>query len=100
MHILPSYKVPIVALLTLAMGYAYLSTAAGAALRVKAAAFANTLVGPVSGLMSQLPTVDIPHGVEDYLVTIWLLLTACVAVPLVCQLPGGSPVLGFLVRFL
>lgn len=92
-----SYKVPVVAVLTLALGYACLNTAAGAALHAKAASLANTLAGPVSGLVSQLPAVSIPHGVEDYLVTIWLLLTACVAVPLVCQLPGGSAVLGFLV---
>lgn len=89
---------PAIALLTFALGYAYLHTAAGVALRVKATAFATTLAGPLSGLVAQLPTVAIPHGVEDYLVTIWLLLTACVAVPLVCQLPGGSAVLGFLVR--
>lgn len=48
-------------------------------------------------LMSKLPLPDVPHGTEGLIQTIWLLMTATIAVPLVCKLPGGSPVLGFLV---
>lgn len=47
-------------------------------------------------LMSKLPLPDVPHGTEGLIQTIWLLMTATIAVPLVCKLPGGSPVLGFL----
>ena len=39
----------------------------------------------------------VPHGTEGLLETIWLLATSVVAVPLVSRMPGGSPVLGFLV---
>ena len=49
-------------------------------------------------LMSKLPLPDVPHGTEGLIQTIWLLMTATIAVPLVCKLPGGSPVLGFLVN--
>ena len=49
-------------------------------------------------LVSALPLPDIPHGEEGLYESIWLLLTSVITVPLVCKLPGGSPVLGFLVR--
>lgn len=51
-------------------------------------------------LTSKLPLPDVPHGTEGLIQTIWLLMTATVAVPLVCKLPGGSPVLGFLVSLI
>ena len=51
----------------------------------------------VRELTSKLPLPDVPHGTEGLIQTIWLLMTATLAVPLVCKLPGGSPVLGFLV---
>ena len=50
-------------------------------------------------LVSKLPLPDVPHGTEGLIQTIWLLMTATIAVPAICKLPGGSPVLGFLVRF-
>ena len=49
-------------------------------------------------LVGALPLPDIPHGEEGLYESIWLLLTSVITVPLVCKLPGGSPVLGFLVR--
>lgn len=42
--------------------------------------------------------MPIPHGTEGLVESCWLLLTSVVAVPLVCMVPGGSAVLGFLVR--
>ena len=48
-------------------------------------------------MLSALPLPDIPHGEEGLYESIWLLLTSVITVPLVCKLPGGSPVLGFLV---
>ena len=39
----------------------------------------------------------VPHGTEGLIETIWLLATSVVLVPLVSKMPGGSPVLGFLV---
>ena len=50
------------------------------------------------GALKQLPWPEIPHGEEGLIESVWLLLTSVVTVPLVCKLPGGSPVLGFLVR--
>ena len=52
----------------------------------------------VLGALKQLPWPEIPHGEEGLIESVWLLLTSVVTVPLVCKLPGGSPVLGFLVR--
>ena len=49
-------------------------------------------------LISKLPLPPVPHGTEALIETIWLLMTSVVAVPAICRLPGGSPVLGFLVR--
>ena len=48
-------------------------------------------------LLQKLPLPPVPHGTEGLIETIWLLLTSVAAVPLICKLPGGSPVLGFLV---
>lgn len=48
-------------------------------------------------LLQKLPLPPIPHGTEGLIETIWLLLTSVIAVPLICKIPGGSPVLGFLV---
>lgn len=49
--------------------------------------------------MAILAKVPLPHVHESeagILETIWLLLASVITVPLVCKLPGGSPVLGFL----
>ena len=51
----------------------------------------------VIGALKQIPLPEIPHGEEGLIESVWLLLTSVVVVPLVCKLPGGSPVLGFLV---
>jgi len=51
-----------------------------------------------AAFLDRLPFPEVPHGEEGLIETIWLLLTSVIAVPLVCKLPGGSPVLGFLVR--
>eukprot|EP00884_Botryococcus_braunii_P005201 jgi/Botrbrau1/14682/Bobra.0108s0039.1 len=51
----------------------------------------------VAEVVRRLPLPHVPHGMEGFLQTIWLLLTSVIAVPLVCAIPGGSPVLGFLV---
>ncbi|KAL0022130.1 hypothetical protein WJX79_005559 [Trebouxia sp. C0005] len=47
-------------------------------------------------LINKLPLPPVPHGTEGIIETIWLLMTSVVAVPAICKLPGGSPVLGFL----
>lgn len=69
------------------------------------ASLAGALKGPidyVASLAAKLPAIlvslapeglHIERGVIDTLV---LLITSVMAVPLVCKLPGGSPVLGFL----
>ena len=51
----------------------------------------------MAGVMDKVPFPEVPHGEEGLIETLWLLLTSVIAVPLVCKLPGGSPVLGFLV---
>ncbi len=51
----------------------------------------------LAGAIDRLPFPEVPHGEEGLIETLWLLLTSVIAVPLVCKLPGGSPVLGFLV---
>lgn len=45
---------------------------------------------------SKLPFPHIHDSEKGLLETIWLLLASVVMVPLVCKIPGGSPVLGFL----
>lgn len=52
----------------------------------------------LAGAIDRLPFPEVPHGEEGLIETLWLLLTSVIAVPLVCKLPGGSPVLGFLVN--
>lgn len=52
----------------------------------------------LAAAIDRLPFPEVPHGEEGLIETLWLLLTSVIAVPLVCKLPGGSPVLGFLVR--
>lgn len=54
----------------------------------------------VLSLLSRIPLPEIPHGEEGLFESIYLLLTSVIVVPLVCKLPGGSPVLGFLVSTL
>lgn len=51
-----------------------------------------------AGLVELAARVPIPHGTEGLIESCWLLLTSVVAVPIVCSFPGGSAVLGFLVR--
>lgn len=46
---------------------------------------------------SKLPLPHIHDSEKGLLETIWLLLASVVMVPLICKIPGGSPVLGFLV---
>lgn len=53
-----------------------------------------------AGFLNRLPLPEVPHGEEGLIETLWLLLTSVIAVPLVCKMPGGSPVLGFLVSVL
>lgn len=48
------------------------------------------------GLFKRLPLPHIHESEAGLLETIWLLLASVITVPLVCKLPGGSPVLGFL----
>lgn len=43
-----------------------------------------------------LPHIHIHDSEKGLLETIWLLLASVIAVPLICKIPGGSPVLGFL----
>ena len=52
----------------------------------------------VAAQLARVPWPEVPHGEQGLVETIWLLLTSVIAVPLICKLPGGSPVLGFLVR--
>lgn len=53
--------------------------------------------GPALPWCSQLPFPHIHDSEKGLLETIWLLLASVVMVPLICKIPGGSPVLGFLV---
>ena len=49
-------------------------------------------------LAKALPLPEIPVYEHALMETVWLLLTSVIMVPLICKLPGGSAVLGFLVR--
>ncbi len=49
-------------------------------------------------LVRQLPWPHIHDSEKGLLQAMQLLAASVVAVPLICKLPGGSPVLGFLVR--
>ncbi|KAI3432210.1 hypothetical protein D9Q98_003772 [Chlorella vulgaris] len=69
--------------------------AAAAAVKAAAAAAAR-LWATAASLVSRLPFPHIHEGEKGLLETIWLLLASVVTVPLICKIPGGSPVLGFL----
>lgn len=47
-------------------------------------------------MLAKIPFPESLAHEQGLLETIWLLLTSVITVPLVCKLPGGSPVLGFL----
>lgn len=50
----------------------------------------------LSNILKKLPLPEIPMGEHALMETVWLLLTSVIMVPLICKLPGGSAVLGFL----
>lgn len=55
--------------------------------------------GVVSSIADKIGPIHINPAEQGLLETIWLLLTSIVCVPAVCKfIPGGSPVLGYLVR--
>lgn len=56
------------------------------------------LWGVASALVKSLPWPHIHDSEKGLLQAMQLLLASVFAVPLICKLPGGSPVLGFLVR--
>ncbi|KAL4424105.1 hypothetical protein ABPG75_001406 [Micractinium tetrahymenae] len=70
--------------------------AAAAAQLQAAAAAAQRLWAVAAELVGRLPLPHIHESEKGLLETIWLLLASVVAVPLICKIPGGSPVLGFL----
>ena len=49
-----------------------------------------------AAIASKIPLPHVHESEAGILETIWLLLASVITVPLVCKLPGGSPVLGFL----
>lgn len=51
----------------------------------------------VASLVQRLPWPHIHDSEKGLLQAMQLLLASVFAVPLICKLPGGSPVLGFLV---
>lgn len=54
--------------------------------------------GLVSSIAERIGPIHINPAEQGLLETIWLLLTSIVCVPAVCKfIPGGSPVLGYLV---
>jgi monovalent cation:proton antiporter-2 (CPA2) family protein len=61
-----------------------------------AAAAASKLWAIAAELVGRIPLPHIHESEKGILETIWLLLASVMTVPLVCKLPGGSPVLGFL----
>lgn len=80
-------------------GVALYQTGALAALAAQAqaaAAAASRLWAVAAELASRLPWPHIHDSEKGILETIWLLLASVITVPLICKLPGGSPVLGFL----
>jgi monovalent cation:proton antiporter-2 (CPA2) family protein len=83
-----------------ALAAAALALNAAGALEIVAAAAAPALAAARAAgatLARWVPPITIPHGTEGLVETCVLLLTSVIAVPLVCRIPGGSPVLGFLV---
>eukprot|EP00879_Flechtneria_rotunda_P019410 GHRR01020387.1.p1 GENE.GHRR01020387.1~~GHRR01020387.1.p1 ORF type:complete len:828 (+),score=374.04 GHRR01020387.1:716-3199(+) len=74
-----------------ALSYAFLQTAAGQSVL----AAANDVGATIA---ARIPEVHIGPAERGLLETIWLLLTSIICVPAVCKLiPGGSPVLGYLI---
>jgi monovalent cation:proton antiporter-2 (CPA2) family protein len=61
-----------------------------------AAATASKIWAIAAELVGRIPLPHIHESEKGILETIWLLLASVLTVPLVCKLPGGSPVLGFL----
>jgi hypothetical protein len=54
--------------------------------------------GVVSSIAERIGPIHINPAEQGLLETIWLLLTSIICVPAVCKfIPGGSPVLGYLV---
>lgn len=54
--------------------------------------------GLVSSIAERIGPIHINPAEQGLLETIWLLLTSIICVPAVCKfIPGGSPVLGYLV---
>ena len=51
----------------------------------------------LQSLVDRLPLPEVPHGEHALVETIWILAASVVCVPVVCSIPGGSAVLGFLV---
>ena len=49
-----------------------------------------------AAILGKIPLPHVHESEAGILETIWLLLASVITVPLVCKLPGGSPVLGFL----
>jgi hypothetical protein len=75
-----------------ALGWAFLQSTAGQALVV-------SVQGIGASIAERIGPIHIGEAERGLLETIWLLLTSIVCVPAVCKLiPGGSPVLGYLVR--
>ena len=78
--------------LALGGGYAFF---AHSALGAQVAAAASSALAAVAERLGPVHIGDAERGLLE---TIWLLLTSIVCVPLVCKLiPGGSPVLGYLI---
>jgi monovalent cation:proton antiporter-2 (CPA2) family protein len=75
-----------------ALAYAFFfHTAAGAAVAGQASA-------ALAAVAERFGPIHVGDAERGLLETIWLLLTSIVCVPLVCKLlPGGSPVLGYLI---
>lgn len=61
-----------------------------------AATMASKLWAIAADLASKLPLPHVHESEQGIMETIWLLLASVITVPLVCKIPGGSPVLGFL----
>lgn len=54
--------------------------------------------GVLASVMERIGPIHINPAEQGLLETIWLLFTSIVCVPAVCKfIPGGSPVLGYLV---
>ena len=88
-----------VAVAAVIAGVALYQSGAIAYLAIKAEVAYNTvsrLYTLALELIARLPWPHIHESEKGILETIWLLLASVFTVPLVCKIPGGSPVLGFL----